>query len=46
MLDNAEEPFDEIALAVESEVAIALDFRFDFGGMTTRIARAVRLSTK
>jgi hypothetical protein len=26
MLDDAEEPFDEISLAVERKVAIALDF--------------------
>ena len=31
MLDYAEEPLDEIALAVESEVAVTLDFPVGFG---------------
>src|SRR3954453_23740114 len=46
VLDLIEEALDDVAFAVEREIAIALDFRFDLGGMTTVTARAIRLSTK
>lgn len=40
VLDAIEEALDEIALGIECEVAGSLNLRFDFGGMTTLMARA------
>ena len=46
MLELIEETLNEIAFAVEGEVARAGGFRLDFDGMTGAIARSLRAAMK
>lgn len=43
MLDYVEEPFDEIAFTIKYNFHSRRTVRFDFGGITTSMRRAVRL---
>jgi hypothetical protein len=44
VLNFIEEALDEVALAVECEIAIALGLSIGFGGITGVISRSARLS--
>jgi hypothetical protein len=46
MLDGIEESLNEIALGVKYEVQVRLTLRFDFGGITTLMARTSKLPMK
>ena len=46
MLEQVEETLDEIAFAIEDEIARARDFGLDLDGMTGTIARSSRAAMK
>jgi hypothetical protein len=46
VLDDVEETFDEVALAIERKVALARRLRFALGGMTGLMLRTSRCSMK